>query len=216
MSDDPSAAEARHQPQQARSQETFAALLDAAAALYAAQGYEQTTTHQIAKRADVSVGALYRYFDGKEALLKELYNREIAALRRRVLQAFTVVDLVGQDPRQLVRKVLALAFEVYGERPDLRRVLWTQARKIPALAAQRRAQEAEVHAAVAQILSTVSGVRLPDIEAGAYLITLFIESLKEDQLLHRHEGSLADERLIDAASDFLLRYVMGQVPPTPA
>lgn len=214
MSDDPSqAAEPRHQPQQARSQGTFEALLAAAAQLYAEQGYEQTTTHQIAKQAAMSVGALYRYFDGKEAILKELYAREIAGLRQRVLEAFTLVDLVGQDVPKLVRKVVSLAFEVYGEQPGVRRVLREQARKVPALASQRRAQEAEVHRAVAQILRAVPGVRLPDIDAGAYLITLFIESLIEDQLLYRHERSLGDDRLVDAASDFILRYVLGQVPP---
>ena len=205
--------EQRHQPKQSRSQETWNAILEAAAETFAEQGYEQTTTHHVAERAGVSVGALYRYFANKEALVVELYRRYVSELRDRLVAEFPIADIVGgSDVRELVRKTLALAFRLYSERPGLRRVLVEQARKIPELVELRLEQEAEIRLAVGQILGAFPGARLPDTEVGAYLIRLFIESLIDDFLLYRPEDADFDEeRLIDAAADFILRYVTGRV-----
>lgn len=214
-SDKPSADAAspqRHQPKQTRSQETWNQILQAAAESFAAKGYEQTTTHQIASGAGVSVGALYRYFADKQSILIELYRQEITQLRRRVLEEFSLADLVGQDFRRLVRKTISTAFKIYSERPGLRRVLGAQSRKIPELAELRRNQEAEIHRAVQQILSTVPAVALPDPEVSAYLLRLFLESLIDDHILYgrgQQLGGADDDRVIDAATDFVMRYALG-------
>jgi AcrR family transcriptional regulator len=42
--------------------------------LIAARGYEATTLRDIAKKAGVSVGLLYRYFPGKQAVVIALYD----------------------------------------------------------------------------------------------------------------------------------------------
>src|SRR5262245_5781602 len=42
--------------------------------LIAARGYEATTLRDIAKEAGVSVGLLYRYFPGKQAVVLALYD----------------------------------------------------------------------------------------------------------------------------------------------
>jgi len=216
-SNDRDTAEGRAQPQQTRSQETWNAILEAAATLFDAKGYEPTTTHQIAAQAGVSVGALYRYFDGKEAVLKELYRRESSSLRERALAEFSIADLVSRDLPALLRKTLALAFRVYRERPGLRRVFGEQSRKIPELVELRRALGGDVYRAVHQIFAAVPGIRLPDIEVGAYLATVFLEALMDDFLLHPLEHpDFGDERVIEAATDFILRYALGRIePPTP-
>lgn len=204
--------EKRHQPKQSRSQETWNSILEAAAGLFAEKGYEQTTTHQIASAAGVSVGALYRYFSDKEAILRELYQREVADVRNEILAAFQVPNIMDQDLGALVRHALATAFAVYGRRSQLTQVLWEQSRKIPALTEQRRSQEQELNRAIASLLGMIPGVRLPDLQLGAYLIRLFIESLIEDQLLQgQREQALDEERVITGATDFLLRYALGRI-----
>ncbi len=201
----------RRQPKQSRSVETFNSILEAAAALFESRGYEPTTTHQIAGEAGVSVGALYRYFDDKEAILKELYVREHSRMRERILKGFTLTDLVTQDLKQLVRKAMVLAFSIFSERPALRRVLSEQSRKIPELETIRRSQEDEIHQAVRQILTAAPGVAVPDKEIGAYLVTLFMDSLIDDYTLYRKEHSAFDqERIIAAASDFIQSYLLGR------
>lgn len=201
---------ARRKPKQSRSQQTFESILKAAGEIFSEQGYEQTTTHQVARRASISVGGLYRYFSDKEAILKEVYRREMSSLRNRVLESFVEVDLFSEDLASLVRRVMTMAFEVYSEKPDLLRVLDEQARRIPELAELRRSEDQEVQQAVRRILEGVPSVQVPDVEVGSYLIVLFLGSLIEDCVLYQvGSGELSKERIIDGAVDFLLRYVQG-------
>src|SRR6266540_1794120 len=49
-------------------------LVRAALELFTAQGYHDTTTPQISKKAGVAEGTIYRHFNGKQHLLNELYR----------------------------------------------------------------------------------------------------------------------------------------------
>src|SRR5688572_18855798 len=51
--------------------------------LIAERGYEATTLRDIAKEAGVSVGLLYRYFPGKQAVVFALYDELSSAYARR-------------------------------------------------------------------------------------------------------------------------------------
>lgn len=55
-------------------------IIAAALALFADNGYEKTTIRMIAQKANISLGLLYNYFAGKEALLKAIYRESIKAL----------------------------------------------------------------------------------------------------------------------------------------
>ncbi len=49
-------------------------LVRAALELFTSQGYHETTTPQIAKKAGVAEGTIYRHFTGKQHFLNELYR----------------------------------------------------------------------------------------------------------------------------------------------
>ena len=66
----------RKQPQQARSAELVAAILDAAVQVLAQQGAQRFTTARVAEKAGVSVGSLYQYFPNKAAILFRLQSDE--------------------------------------------------------------------------------------------------------------------------------------------
>lgn len=79
----------RKQPQQARSTELVAAILDAAVQVLAQEGMQRFTTKRVADRAGVSVGSLYQYFPNKAALLFRLQSdewRQTAELMCAILQ----------------------------------------------------------------------------------------------------------------------------------
>jgi AcrR family transcriptional regulator len=57
---------------------THQRLIRAALELFSSRGYHDTTTAQIAKKAGVAEGTIYRHFPSKQQLLNELYR---AALR---------------------------------------------------------------------------------------------------------------------------------------
>ncbi|AUI56894.1 TetR/AcrR family transcriptional regulator [Amycolatopsis sp. BJA-103] len=54
---------------------TKAALLDAAAALFAERGFDRTTVRDIAKLAGANQALLFRYFGSKDALFEEVLAR---------------------------------------------------------------------------------------------------------------------------------------------
>ena len=72
--------ELRRVPVQARGRRTVERILDAAAERFVADGFDATTTTEIAKRAGVSVGSLYQFFPHKEGLLDALAERHIEGI----------------------------------------------------------------------------------------------------------------------------------------
>ena len=56
-------------------QESRERILDAALRLFARYGYAATPVRRIAEEAGVSQGLLYNYFDGKESLLRALFEQ---------------------------------------------------------------------------------------------------------------------------------------------
>ncbi len=63
-------------PKQARAKATVAAVLEAAARVLVEVGYAHANTNLIAETAGISIGSLYEYFPGKEAIFAELRRRE--------------------------------------------------------------------------------------------------------------------------------------------
>lgn len=56
----------------------------AAVALFAAQGYANTSVQQIVKSAGVTKGAMYHYFESKDDLLFGIYDRLLALQKSRL------------------------------------------------------------------------------------------------------------------------------------
>jgi AcrR family transcriptional regulator len=79
----------RKKPQQARSNDLVAAILEAALQVLAKEGASRFTTTRVAERAGVSVGSIYQYFPNKAAILFRLQSdewRETTAMLRDTLQ----------------------------------------------------------------------------------------------------------------------------------
>jgi AcrR family transcriptional regulator len=67
-------------PKRARGKQRVAELLEAAAAVFAAKGYEAATMTEIAARARAPIGSLYQFFPAKEALADMLVQNYVALL----------------------------------------------------------------------------------------------------------------------------------------
>src|ERR1700756_2750463 len=82
-------------PKRARGKQRVAALLQAAAAVFAEKGYEAATMTEIAARAGAPIGSLYQFFPGKEALAYTL------------LQQYA--DMLAADLRELETRAASLS-----------------------------------------------------------------------------------------------------------
>ena len=74
-------------PVQARSKATVDAILGAATGLLFKIGYEKTSTNRIAEATGVSIGSLYEYFPGKDAIYLEIRRRH----DRKMYEPYVVV-----------------------------------------------------------------------------------------------------------------------------
>jgi len=67
-------------------------ILDAAERCFARAGFHRTSIHDICKEAGISPGALYVYFDSKEALIAGISERDRAEFAERLAMLATAPD----------------------------------------------------------------------------------------------------------------------------
>src|SRR6266851_9377751 len=95
----------RKLPTQARSRARVANILKAAGALLGEVGYAELSTNLIAERADIPVGSIYQFFEGKDdivAALVEQFQDRILRLAGEQLDAASAI----QDRRAFIAKLV--------------------------------------------------------------------------------------------------------------
>ena len=70
-------------PMRADAQRNYAKLLSAASAAFVESGADDVSLEEIARRAGVGIGTLYRHFPTRHALLEAVYLDQVEALRVR-------------------------------------------------------------------------------------------------------------------------------------
>src|SRR5690606_27787786 len=89
-------------------------LLDATEEVARRVGFDEATTKEIAQRAGVSSGTLYRYFPSKEALLAAVVNRQWEAGLREFGEGVALMQPGPFDAT--VRRIVELAFAMVAGR----------------------------------------------------------------------------------------------------
>jgi len=126
----------RKQPQQARSADLVAAILDAAVQVLMKEGAQRFTTARVAERAGVSVGSLYQYFPNKASILFRLQSdewRQTTGLLRDILEdagrppldrlrALVHAFIRSECEEAAVRVALNDAAPLYRDAPEAREV----------------------------------------------------------------------------------------------
>jgi AcrR family transcriptional regulator len=90
----------------ADAQRNYTRLLDAASAAFAEHGADDVSLEEIARRAGVGIGTLYRHFPTRQALLEAVYRDQVELLRARaeeLLKAESPGDALAEWLRALMR-----------------------------------------------------------------------------------------------------------------
>ncbi len=107
----------RKMPRQRRSSVTVEAILEAAARILETRGLEGYTTNAVAEKAGVSIGSLYQYFPGKDALTGALIKRETAQLIEEAM------PVAGENGKAAIGRWITAAVAHQLRRPALARIL---------------------------------------------------------------------------------------------
>lgn len=92
-------------------------ILSAALELFANDGYSATSTSKIAHKADVSEGLIFRHFENKKGLL----NAIMVETEKKLAEILAAI-ISEQDPKQTLKKLIELPFEIHESEYDFWRL----------------------------------------------------------------------------------------------
>jgi AcrR family transcriptional regulator len=195
----------RKHASQDRSRATVDALVEATARILVRDGFDQASTNRIAAEAGVSVGSLYQYYPGKEALVAAVIDRHNQDLMRVVRAA--VAATAGQPFETAVRGIVASAITAHRVDPPLHRVLTEQTPRV----GRTESVEAFNREAYDLFRSYLDDhrheVRAVDLDLAAFVCVSSIEAVTHTAVLHRDLSDDDAETLVDEATRLVLRYL---------
>src|SRR5688572_31809147 len=109
----------RKEPQQRRSRDTIDAIFEATIQVLLANGFDKTTTIQIANRAGVSIGSLYQYFPNKRALLAAIVKRHVGGVADATIAACQSVH--GKTVAEMCATMMDAFVDAKTRRPEVSR-----------------------------------------------------------------------------------------------
>ena len=196
----------RKHASQERSRATVDALVEATARILVREGFDKASTNRIAEVAGVSVGSLYQYYPGKEALVVAVidrHNRQIMQVVRRAL-----AEVASQPIAKAVRRLVTVAIEAHRIDPKLHRVL---AEQIPRTGALENVEafNRETYALLRTYLEAHRGeIRVTDLGLATFVCVTSIEALAHNAVLRSE--SLSEElmrTLVDEATRLVVGYL---------
>lgn len=103
-----------------------------AAQLFAANGYDGVSMHEIGSAAGITGPAIYRYFPGKEDILISIFLQ----LYGRSLDAATTIEGSTKSPEQCLEALVDMQIELAAGHPEMIRIVDREARHLPVDAAK--------------------------------------------------------------------------------
>jgi len=86
-------------------------ILDVSMGVLGAEGIEAVSVHRVARELNLTVGALYRYFESKDALVVALWRRAVEAYKGELLSVQRALEERASEPVGPLTLVVAAALE---------------------------------------------------------------------------------------------------------
>jgi AcrR family transcriptional regulator len=194
---------------QERSRATVDALVEATARILVKEGFDKASTNRIAEVAGVSIGSLYQYFPGKEALVAAVIERHQQEIMQTVRGE--LAEVLAQPVEKAVRKLVAVAIKAHRVDPKLHRVLAEQIPRVGALEKLETFNRENYTLFRTYLESHRDELRVDDLELASFVCVTSIEALTHNAVLH-YSKMLSDETmeaLIDESARLVTGYLKG-------
>lgn len=90
-------------------------IMSSALNLFVENGYHNVTVHDIQKRANVSIGAIYHHFGSKEGVATKLFNHIINELEELIDNIIANIESPSEQCKEIIKKL----FEYTESRPNI-------------------------------------------------------------------------------------------------
>lgn len=192
-------------------------ILDAARAVFEAEGLEGASLRAIAARAGYTPAALYFHFESKEAIYAEVLQASLAALGAAVNDAVAAAGDGAPDPAARLRAAAMAFFGFYADHPrdlDLGFYLFRGGMKSAGLGRTRDAAlNAALEAALRPIADAAESLGASRAEASRIMVDCFAHAAGLLLLAHtgriRMFGASAAGLMADHVDDRLARLTAG-------
>lgn len=161
----------RKTPSQGRSVETVSVILEAAARILEERGLDGYTTNAVAERAGVSIGSLYQYFPGKDALTVALIEQESNVLLAEVSAAPS-----ERYFRTSLNRMIHAAVEHQMRRPRLARLLDFEEARLPIRARNLRVSSV-IHDMLMLLFRRNDAPSIGDLETVAFDVLAIVRGI---------------------------------------
>ncbi len=175
---------------------TVEVILEAAARILEREGYgPRFGTNRIAQAAGVSIGSLYEYFEGRDAIVQALCERHMSRVRALVDRVFD--ELKEAKAPVAVDLFMDALFTLHEHRPDLQRALHHQFPMRLGLQAYIDSDRYLEERLVEWLVPRVPGVDSATLATRAFIavragravtIQVFAEALSEERKVAVREG----------------------------
>ncbi|MDU7336773.1 MAG: TetR/AcrR family transcriptional regulator [Clostridium sp.] len=196
-------------PKQTRSIQTKTKILDVAYALFCEKGYYNTTTNEIAKVANLSIGSLYSYYKDKNTIFFEILERYNQSFQVAVLELRSQASELHESPRAWVEQLIRRLIELHRSSISLNKELQILSFTIPEVSAVMKKQQYMIREIITRdLFESKHLLRVEDLEACAIVVDQFIRSIV-DQIVFL-ESPIEEERILNAGVDAVCQYLFIQ------
>ena len=107
---------------QIQKEETRRIILAAAYSLFGLKGYEKTTMRELADRADIGLGTIFKHFPDKPSLLISTFREDLEAV---IQNSFDTIP--ASNIKMQLTHIVAELYEFFGHNPSFSRILIKEA-----------------------------------------------------------------------------------------
>ncbi|MDJ0540742.1 MAG: TetR/AcrR family transcriptional regulator [Microcystis sp. M53603_WE2] len=190
-------------------EDTRSRILQAALRLFAAKGYEGTTTKDLAGKANVAEGTLFRYFPNKKAILIEVATRGWVDILTDLLTELSEMGSYKAVAQVMRRRVLRMR-----ENSDLLRVCFIEAQFHPEL---KERIQSEVIAKMTDVAEAFFQTAIdrgiyrpmnPKIVAQVFLGMFAIAGFSSETILDANASPFALQEMAEGIAEIFLNGVL--------
>jgi AcrR family transcriptional regulator len=171
----------------------------------AQNGYHNTSSNEIAKKADVSIGTFYSYFKDKKELYAELVGDIYSYVINETSSAMNNIP-DDTDDRALAELAIAMLLKSHYYKKDFQKEIASlscQSEEFRAIEEQYKSHVPDFFLGMIEKCGTE--LRIKDVDLAARIILTTVESVIHETVFNG-DGS-QDDKVVKELADLVLRYL---------